>query len=196
MRIYVLLGHPDKESFNGALADAYVEEAIAEGHIVRRHNVGDLAFDPILHHGYNQIQDLEPDLVEVQRSITWCERWVIFYPIWWGSVPALLKGVFDRAILPGYGFRYHERDPMWDKLLTGRSAQVFTTSDAPNIWTLLAYRNSDLGTVKNATLKFCGVRPVKAMRFDRMKDSTAQMRRDYLTRVRSAVPRARARRST
>lgn len=77
---------------------------------------------------------------------------------------------------------------MWDGLLTGRTAQVITTSDAPRMWTFLAYRNSDLGTVKYATLRFCGVKPVKVTRLDRMKDATLEERRHYLDRVRRAVP--------
>ena len=112
---------------------------------------------------------------------------MLVYPIWWGSVPGLLKGFFDRVLYSGFAYSYHQTDPMWDGLLKGRSAHIFTTSDAPNIWTLLAYRNSDLGTVKNATLGFCGIRPVKVTRFDRMKDSTAALRANYLERTRAAV---------
>lgn len=77
---------------------------------------------------------------------------------------------------------------MWDGLLAGRSAQVITTSDAPRIWTFLAYRNSDLGTAKYATLRFCGVKPVQVLRLDRLKDSTAAVRKRYLDRVHTSVP--------
>jgi NAD(P)H dehydrogenase (quinone) len=184
MRIYLLLGHPNNDSFNAALADAYEEAARHAGHEVRRQNIGELVFDPILWKGYSTIQPLEPDLVTAQENITWCERWVLFYPIWWGSIPALLKGFFDRALYSGFAYRYHKRDPMWDGLLKGRSAHIFSTSDAPNLWTLLVYRNSDLGTVKHATFGFCGIRPVRVTRFDRMKDLFPGQRAGYLERVR------------
>ena len=188
MRIYLLLAHPDKASFNGALADVYEAEARRAGHEVRRQNLGDMVFDPILWHGYKTIQALEPDLVAAQQNIAWCEHWVIIYPIWWGSVPSLLKGFFDRALYSGFAYQYHDNDPMWDGLLSGRSAQVITTSDAPRIWTFIAYRNSDLGTVKYATLRFCGVKPVTVMRLDRIRDSTLEERQRYLDRVRRSVP--------
>lgn len=188
MRIYLLLGHPDTSSFDGALTDAYEEAALAAGHEVRRHNAGDLHFDPVLHHGYNEIQDLEPDLLAAQQNIAWCEHWVLVYPVWWGSVPAILKGFFDRALTPGFAFHYHETDPMWDALLKGRSAQIITTSDAPNLWTLFAYRNSDLGTVKNAVLEFCGIRPVKVKRFDRMKGRSEAELKEMIEAVRKLVP--------
>jgi putative NADPH-quinone reductase len=187
VRIYLLLGHLDTRSFNGALATAYEQAARDAGHEIRRQNLGDLKFDPVLWHGYDVIQPLEPDLVAAQANITWCERWVLFYPIWWGSIPALLKGFFDRALYSGFAYRYHKTDPMWDGLLKGRSAHIVTTSDAPNLWTLFAYRNSDLGTVKNATFGFCGIRPVRVTRFDRMKDTTPEDRRRYLARIRATV---------
>jgi putative NADPH-quinone reductase len=147
-----------------------------------------MRFDPILHHGYHTVQTLEPDLVAAQQDITWCERWVIVYPIWWGSVPALLKGFFDRVLYSGFAYRYHKSDPMWDGLLKGRSAQLITTSDAPSLWTLIAYRNSDLGTVKHATLGFCGVRPVRVTRLDRIGSRSAEERQRMLARVRGLVP--------
>lgn len=191
MNIYLLLGHPDTASFNGALANAYEDAARAAGHTVRRQNLGDMDFDPILHKGYSVIQPLEPDLVAAQENILWCDRWVIFYPVWWGSVPALLKGFFDRTLLPEFAFRYHDDDPMWDSLLKGRSGEIFTTSDSPNIWTLLAYRNSDVATVKTATMKFCGLKPVKVTRFDRIKDSNEETRQRHIETVRRAAGRLR-----
>lgn len=189
MKIYLLLGHPDGASFNGALADAYEEEARAQGHAVRRQDLGALAFDPVLHHGYGEIQPLEPDLRAAQANIEWCEHWVVIYPVWWGSVPALLKGFFDRVLLPEFAFRYHDDDPMWDKLLKGRSGHVITTSDGPNLWTLLAYRNSDIAAVKTATMGFCGFKPVKVTRFGRIKDLAPAQREAHIASVRAAARR-------
>jgi NAD(P)H dehydrogenase (quinone) len=183
MRIYLLLGHPDKDSFCGAIADAYEASAKAAGHEVRRQDLGALSFDPILHHGYKTIQALEPDLVQAQDMLTWCEHWVLVYPMWWGSVPALLKGFFDRVILPGFAFQPHENDPRWDKLLKGRTGHIFRTADGPNIYSLLAYRDSDIATVKNATMQFCGVSPVKVTKFGGVGRASAEKRKGWLEGV-------------
>ncbi len=51
MKIYILLAHPDKDSFNGRLADAYENAAKNKGHEVRRQNLGEMKFDPILWKG-------------------------------------------------------------------------------------------------------------------------------------------------
>jgi NAD(P)H dehydrogenase (quinone) len=184
MRIYLLLAHPDRDTFCGAVADAYETAAREAGHEVRRQDLGELRFDPVLHKGYKTIQDLEPDLLRAQELIGWCEHWVIIYPVWWGSVPALLKGFFDRAIHPGFAFKPHDNDMFWDKLLTGKSAHLITTSDAPSAFLLLGYRNSDIAQVKTATLGFCGIKPVKVTRLSGIKGASREKLEGYLERVR------------
>lgn len=169
MNVYLLLAHPDKNSFNGHLADACEKILKERGHTIRRQNIGDLHFDPILWKGYSTIQELEPDLKCAQENILWCNQWIIIYPVWWGSVPALFKGFLDRVLLPGFAFRYHKDDPFWDKYLTGKSAHLITTSDAPSIWLWWQYGNSDIKSIKKATLEFCGINPVKITRIGRLK---------------------------
>ncbi len=187
MKIYLLLAHPDKDSLNGSLADAYEKSALEKGHEVRRQNLGEMAFDPILWEGYKVVQELEPDLKQAQANILWCEHWVIFYPIWWGSVPAILKGFLDRALYSGFAYKYHDKGPLWDKLLKGRTAHIFTTCDAPWWWTYFQYRNSDLNTVKRATLEFCGISPVKVTRFSGVRSSDEKQRNAWIEKVRNAI---------
>jgi len=169
MNVYLLLAHPDKQSFNGQLANEYEKALILAGNMVRRQNLGDMIFDPILWKGYASHQELEPDLKTAQDNIIWCNHWVIIYPVWWGSVPALFKGFLDRTLHPGFAFNYNKHNSFWDKLLKGRSAHLITTSDAPWWWLWWSYRNSDFNTIKRATLQYCGIKPVALTRIDRLR---------------------------
>ncbi|MBN2747764.1 MAG: NAD(P)H-dependent oxidoreductase [Bacteroidales bacterium] len=185
MKIYVLLGHPTEDSLNKQIYQNYCESARNAGHEVRSQILSEMKFDPILWQGYKAIQTLEPDLLEAQQNIQWCEKWVIIYPMWWGAMPALLKGFFDRALHPGFGFKAHEKGAMWDKLLKGRQAHVITTCDAPNFWVSIVYRNADKFTIKKAILEYCGIKPVKFTRFDRIKFKSEMEIKKVLDKINS-----------
>ena len=132
-KIFLLLGHPDNSGICGALADAYERGARRAGHSIDRLNIGDMKFDPILHKGYRARQELEPDLTTFQKLVTECDHFVIVHPIWWVGMPAVLKGLFDRAWLPGSAFRYMKtksgaRTIFWHRLFRGKTARIITTS--------------------------------------------------------------------
>ncbi|QQG37558.1 MAG: NAD(P)H-dependent oxidoreductase [Candidatus Kaiserbacteria bacterium] len=132
-KIFLLLGHPDKSGMCGALADTYESAAKAAGHMVQRLNIGEMQFDPILRRGYRARQDLEPDLAKFQELVYWADHVVIVYPVWWVGMPAILKGLFDRAWLPGSAFRYIKthagtRTIFWHRLFRGKSARIIMTS--------------------------------------------------------------------
>src|SRR3989344_6265930 len=132
-KILVLLGHPDKSGLCGTLADVYEEAARAAGHDVSRMNIGEMEFDPVLHHGYRVRQTLEPDLVRFQELITAADHFVIIYPVWWVGMPALLKSLFDRAWLPGSAFRYMKlpsgkKSILWHRMFRGKTARIIMAS--------------------------------------------------------------------
>src|SRR5882672_8880486 len=132
-KIFLLLGHPDKSGFSGAVADAYEAGAKEAGHTIVRMNLGEMQFDPILHQGYRAMQELEPDLKAFQQHVSENDHFVIVYPVWWVGMPALLKGLFDRAWLPGSAFRYMrmpsgKRSIFWHRMYRGKSSRIFMSS--------------------------------------------------------------------
>ena len=91
----------------------------------------DLDFNSILKHGYRQWTELEPDLLMIQQDIVDADHLVFEYPTWWGTCPALLKGLIDRVFLPGFAFKYRDNSLFWDKLLKGNTARLIVTMDTP-----------------------------------------------------------------
>lgn len=183
--IAVILGHPDTQSYCAALARAYAESARAAGAAVREINLSELTFDPVLWHGYREVQTLEPDLVAAQETIRWADQLVFAYPTWWGAVPALLKGFIDRTFLPGFAFRYRENSKLWDRLLSGRSARLLVTMDTPHWYYRFVARQPGHQMMRRTILGFSGVKPVRISTFGPVRGSGEQTRDQWLTRARS-----------
>jgi putative NADPH-quinone reductase len=159
--LFIFVGHPAETSFSQALADAYQRGAEAGGVQTTRMDLNAMQFDPDLSFGYKQRKTLEPDLERWRQHVADARRIAIFYPQWWGGMPAKMKGVFDRAYLPGFAMRYHDTDPFWDRLLTGRSADVFLTSDTPAWWDRYVYGQPAARQIKRLVLEFAGIKPVR-----------------------------------
>lgn len=127
-KILVLLGNPDAQSFSSSIADAYADNAREAGHEVDRVNINDMHFDPVLHKGYKEIQELEPDLVDMQNKWRWADHIVIIYPNWWCTMPAKLKGMFDRMYLPGFAFNFDKQTKKVIRHLKGKTARVIVVA--------------------------------------------------------------------
>jgi putative NADPH-quinone reductase len=157
-KILVFLGNPTADSYSGRLADCYVEGARSVGCEVERININDLKFDPILHQGYKTIQELEPDLKMVQEKIQWADHLVFIYPNWWCSMPAVMKGMFDRMWLPGFAFNFDKQTKKLIKRLTGKTARVIivagTHSPFMTWWKFGDYTNE----ISHGILEFSGIK--------------------------------------
>jgi putative NADPH-quinone reductase len=182
-KILIIQGHPDEESYCRALGNAYKMGAISEGAEVQEIVVSEISFNPNLNFGYRKRTELEPDLLAAQDKIKWADHLVIVYPLWWGGMPALLKGFFDRTFLPGFAFQKRENSVWWDKYLTRKSARVITTMDQPPWYHWLIYGEPAHKAMKKMILEFCGIKPVKITSIGPIRFSTDEFRKMHLEKI-------------
>lgn len=156
----VLLGHAEKTSFNAALADAYSEAFRGAGGSVKLVTLSDLVFDPVLRGGHSGEQPLEPDLLALREAFEEARHVAWFFPTYWVSPPAVVRGLVDRLFLPGWAFRYDGK-ALPTGLLRGRSARVVTTMDSPALWYTLANHRAIHGAFVTGTLSFVGFGPIR-----------------------------------
>lgn len=182
-RILIINGHPNKNSFNHALAEAYQTGALKTGALINLINISELQFNPNLEFGYTKRMDLEPDLLSSLEKIKAADHLVWIHPVWWGGLPALMKGFIDRLFLPGLTYQYRENSIFWDKLLKGKTARIITTMDQPGWYYRIIYGNPSIRQLKKSTLEFCGIAPVRLSTIGIIKTATAEQRQKWLNKV-------------
>jgi len=181
--ILIINGHPDKESYNYALSDAYKRGAESSDAAVKVINIVDLEFNPNLQYGYRKRTELEPDLIKSQKDLKWADHIVWIYPIWWGSVPALMKGFLDRVLLPGFAFKKREGSVWWDKYFTGKSSRIICTLDQPPWFYRIINRCPSHHAMKKLTMNFIGVKSVKITSVGPLRLSKQAFRLKWLYRI-------------
>jgi 1,4-dihydroxy-2-naphthoate octaprenyltransferase len=185
MNVLIILGHPRKESLCGALAKAYEEGALQANAQVKTLILADLDFDPHVRMELSQDQPFEKDLSHVQETVAWADNLVFVYPTWWGMMPALLKGFLDRVLTPGFAFAFREDGSGdWERLLTGKSAQLITTVDTPPWVYRWIYGQPGNNAMRLATLGFCGIKPTHTLVLGPVKDSSLIQRKEWLETAR------------
>ncbi len=183
-RVLVICGHPRRNSFCHALADAYAEGAERVGADVRRLDVVDLDFDiHVRNHSPNQ-QPCEEDIATARELITWAQHIVFAYPTWWGTMPALLKGFLDRVLTPGYAFDETDDPAVWKRLLEGRTAHLLVTMDTPPWVYRFIYGQPGHNAMRKATLGFCGIEPVFITSFGPIKPASDLQRKSWMEKAR------------
>lgn len=182
-KIFLFLGHSDKDTYTGALADAYESAAKEAGHEVRRMNIGEMSFDPILHKGYKVIQELEPDLKAAQEHFKWADHSVIIYPNWWNTMPAILKGFFDRAWIPGFAFNFDKETKELIQRLKGKTAHVIIVSGTHSPFMIWWKFGDFKNEIERGILEFSGFK-TKVTTYGPVERCAEAQKNDWMERVR------------
>lgn len=174
-KILLIDSHPYDKSLCKAIADSYETGALqSKDRIeINRINIRDLRFDTNLRAGYRESQELEGDLEKAKKLVEKCQHIVLVVPVWWGGVPALLKGFFDRLLLPGWTFEFDENHELI-KLLTGRSASVLYTQGASEELTRSYFKDCFWESLSKYVFNFCGFDPIQRVCFDSVEGDSEE----------------------
>jgi len=162
-QIAIIQGHPDPRGnhYGHALAEAYAKGAARAGHEIRVVDVARLDF-PLLRtkedfeHG-----DLPDAIREAQAAIRWAGHLVIVFPLWGGSMPALLKGFLEQVFRPSFVGDQAGVGQSWKRPLKGKTARVVVTMGMPAWlyrWYFFAH---SLKSLERNILAFVGIGPIK-----------------------------------
>ncbi len=182
--IVVILGHPARKriSFCEALANAYVAGAKDAGHRVNLVKLSDLEFDPILHEGFQGIQNLETDIQKAQDLMLEASHWVIVYPLWQFMIPALLKGFLERVLTKKFAFDLYDSHVKARDAIKGKTARIIQTMGMPNFAYRWVCRSHGAKALKNV-LYFIGIHPVEITYCGQAENPNERRRQSYLKKA-------------
>lgn len=200
MNILIINGHPDKKSFCKAIFDQFSENIDSEKHNIETLELGKMKFDPVLRYGYRKRMTEDTEILRSQELVKWADHFVFIYPIWWSSMPSLLKGWIDRVFTPGVAYSSNTKGTFlvnyilrrqFKHLLKGKTAEIISTSMGPSWWSKLfggpisVPDSYGIATLKSAVLVHSGVKTKKVMILGNMgrENNTLKIRQKFLEKV-------------
>ncbi len=161
-RIAIIQGHPDAAGNHllNAMADAYAQAAASAGHQVRRIEVARLDFPLLRTQKDFETGELPPALVQARDDMRWAEHWVFLFPLWHGTMPALLKGFLEHIFRPGFAMEYREKG-FPRRLLAGRSARIVVTMGMPVVLYRWYFGAFGVRGFERSMLGFAGIGPIR-----------------------------------
>lgn len=200
MKILIINGHPDAESFSTTMFQAILQNIDRNKHDIETLELGKMAFDPVLRYGYRQRMEEDAEILRSQELIRWADHFVFIYPIWWSGMPSLMKGWIDRVFTPGVAYSSNTNGNfIWNfitgqqfkKLLKGKTADIFATSQGPTWWYkvfsgLISVPDSyGVAALKSAVLNHCGVKTKRVVTLGEMgrESNTLQVRQAFLEKI-------------
>lgn len=161
-RIAIIQGHPDRatDHFCHALGEAYASGARGAGHEVKVMQIARMQFPWLQTQAEFESGTAPAAIAEAQETIAWAEHIVMVYPLWLGSMPAILKAFFEQCFRPGYAVDMSKRG--WSGLLKGRSARIVVTMGMPAFLYRWYFGAHGLKSLERNILGFAGIAPIKA----------------------------------
>ena len=184
--ITLIQGHPDPadQHFGHALAEAYAQGARDAGHDVQIITVAQLDF-PLLRSQQDWTDGNVPEsLRSAQDSIGKAQHLVFFYPLWLGTMPALLKAFLEQVLRPGFAIEPPAEGKYGKKLLTGKSARIVITMGMPVLVYRWYFRAHSLKNLERNILRFCGIRPIRESLFGMIEAVNDEKRSKWLEQMR------------
>lgn len=152
MKILWVFAHPDPRSLNGSLRNAALKHLVSSGHTVEESDLYRMGWNPVVgasDYGHDpadrlhvasassaalQHGTLTPDIAVEQAKLRRADGVVLQFPLWWFSMPAILKGWVDRVFVEGFGYGIRNESNgtrrYGDGLMVGTRAMLVTSMGA------------------------------------------------------------------
>lgn len=195
MKTLIIFNHPYEHSFCHAILQACqkgLKEAGKESHVI---NLDKERFNPVMsaddlrafataHNNPKEaMATLDSKVLQYKKHLQQAEHIVFIYPIWWMLMPALTKGFIDKVFFPGIAYTYGDNGQMQGTLTNIKQVTVITTMATAAETYEKVMCNAMWKALHYGTFKTIGLDNCKWINFDRIKESSPEVRNSWLLRI-------------
>jgi putative NADPH-quinone reductase len=173
-KICIIQGHPDLggKHLCHALANSYQQGAIEAGHDVTVIDIAALTFDVLLDPA-KMAKPPNDAITAAQKTIGDAEHFMIIYPLWLGTMPALVKAFFEQLACGEFMIGKSEKGWPIGKL-KGRSARLVVTMGMPSAAYEIFWGAHGVRGFESGILGIAGIGPIRETLFGPVNDNPKQ----------------------
>jgi len=188
MKINIIYSNHHSGNFNEVLLNTLTEKLSENGHEIVVRDLYKMDFNPVL-----KTSDFEsissgstpPDILHEQDFVRWADLMIFIYPLWWGGMPAIMKGYIDRVF--SWGFAYQSNGNGAYPLLTGKRAIIMATMGQSRAdYEKGMFKAMNLVNVEGV-FGFCGVDVTNQLYFSSIHNVNETEKKDYLRQAVESV---------
>ncbi|MDR2562391.1 MAG: NAD(P)H-dependent oxidoreductase [Prevotellaceae bacterium] len=185
MKHLIIFAHPNTESFGCAICRELQQISEAKGNQVRVRNLYEIGFNPVLSAADITTIDgggMPADIKTEQQYVAEANHITFVYPVWWGGMPALMKGYLDRVFSLGFAYSYEGNN--LKRLLIGKQGSVVCTTGASDeeyartgVTEAMCLINCEV------VFRFMGVEPTKVISLGNVAGVSRETRELWLSQL-------------
>jgi NAD(P)H dehydrogenase (quinone) len=160
MKTLIIYAHPNTPGHCPAIFDEVKSQLKQMNKEFEVLDLYKMKYDPVLHENEHYTcgnREVSKENKEIQEKISNTDKLVFIYPVWWNSMPAIMKGFLDKVFTARYAFAY-EGHLIPRKLLKGKKASVFITTGSPPILFHTYFGSRAAKIIKRDSLGFFGIK--------------------------------------
>lgn len=178
--VTIVFSHPWHGSFNKVILDTITSRLDKENKPYAIIDLHKDNFNPVFSEEelsvYNQGKALDPLVLKYQEIIRQSHEMIFIFPNWWNTMPAILKGFFDKVLLKDFAFNY---EGGFNPLLNINKSLVITTSEKPSPNFKNVVEKGFIGDMLNPV----GIRNTAWLSCEGTSKGTDEDRRNFLKKV-------------
>lgn len=195
MKTLIVFNHPYDGSYCNAILESVQEGLKLGGHKCKLIHLDKDGFDPVMRGkdlmafvqagkvGEEALRVVDPIVMTYKKKLEWAEHLVMIFPIWWMSMPAMMKGFVDKVIFPSVAYNM-DGGRLKSRLLALRQVTVITTMNTPADVYREMFNNSVEGSLIKGTFNQIGIHDVRWISLNKVKQSGDEKRREWLDDLR------------